>query len=148
MPTTLHHLVFWSEVQAEPTDTELLTLLHRSQAYNQRHGITGVLLYQAGQLMTVLEGPRDAVRTLFERIQLDARHRNVLLLSDGPAVQPTFPDWTVGFAPASPEEFCPPATGYFDPQRQPLLQHHAPAASPYLLNMLEEFVAARPEALR
>lgn len=146
MLTTLHHLVFCSEVQVELTDQELLTLLRKSRTYNLRQGITGMLLYQAGQFVTVLEGPRNAIRTLFERIQMDARHRNVLLLSDGPAERPAFPDWSMGFVPTQATEVCPSPAGYFDPRCRPFLLHHAPDASPYLLNMLTDFVVAGREA--
>lgn len=126
------------------TDAELVALLRKARAYNRRHGITGLLLYHGGQLLGVLEGSPCAVRPLYTRIQADARHRDVLLLSDGPAHARIFLDWRMGFVAALPDEFRQPPPGYFNPERQPLLLHPAPDASPYLLNLLREFVAAKP----
>ncbi|WP_375417611.1 BLUF domain-containing protein [uncultured Hymenobacter sp.] len=145
MVTTLHHLVFCSTVQVELTDSELVDLLYKARAYNLRHHITGLLLYHASQFVAVLEGPAPAVRTLYERIQADARHHNVLLLSDGVAARRTFPEWHMGFVADRPEALQPLPASYFNPRNWPCLRHHAPTASPYLLNMLHEFVSTRPQ---
>lgn len=144
MLTTLHRLVFSSQIQIELSDAELVALLRKARDYNQRHRITGLLLYHAGQMLGVLEGPAAEVRLLYTRIRADARHRDVLLLSDGPARARIFADWRMGFAAGCPAEFRQPPAGYFNPQRQPLPCHPCPDASPQLLNLLREFGAARP----
>ncbi len=126
-------------------DAELVALLRKARAHNQRHHITGVLLYHAGQFVAVLEGPHEAVRALYERIRRDARHRNVLLLSDGPSERRVFPDWSMGFVAALPEALRQPPAGYFNPKAPAFLRQHAPNASPYLLHLLQDFVTAQPE---
>lgn len=141
MTSTLHHLVFCSTVQVELTDSELVGLLHKARTYNLRHAITGLLLYHASQFIAVLEGPAPAVHTLYERIQADARHHNVLLLSNGSSAHRTFPGWHMGFVAERPEALLPPPAGYFDPQHESCLRQHAPGAGPHLLNMLHEFMA-------
>jgi hypothetical protein len=71
---------------------ELLALQQQAEAYNCHHGITGVLLHTAdGRFLHLLEGPEDAVRTLFHhRIVLDPRHRDWHVLAEGPCLERSF----------------------------------------------------------
>lgn len=145
MSSTLHHIVFCSIVQTEPTDDELVKLLRKARAYAAEHHITGLLLYYSGQFVAVLEGPADVVRPLYARILLDARHRNVLLLSNGPADCRSFSDWRMGFVAGLPAEQQARLVGYFNPESPVFLRHHTPGANPYLLTMLRDFVAMKPD---
>ena len=79
------------------TNDELLQLLDKARENNEKLGITGMLLYKAGDFMQVLEGDDTAVRWLSSRISKDPRHRDVKALIDGPATEREFPDWSMGF---------------------------------------------------
>ena len=58
----------------------LAELLAVSRRNNERAGVTGMLLYRGGNFLQALEGPTSAVRTTFERIAQDSRHRTVAIL--------------------------------------------------------------------
>lgn len=79
---------------AEP---DLVELLRVSQTNNARLGITGMLLYKGGNFMQVLEGPDDAVQTLYARIGRDPRHHAIETLLNDSITERDFPHWSMGF---------------------------------------------------
>ena len=78
-------------------ENSLLTLLEQWRAYNTKANISGILLYVRGSIVQVLEGEAQAVETLFDRIQTDRRHTDVIRVMNRPIVQRLFPDWTMGY---------------------------------------------------
>jgi len=76
---------------------ELVELLKVSQRNNERVGITGLLLYKDGNFMQVIEGPSEAVRTLYERIKQDSLNTGVYTLMERSIREREFPDWTMAF---------------------------------------------------
>ncbi len=79
-----------------PSDLE--QILQVADRYNEEHGITGILLYGKGVFMQVLEGPDDAVRALYERIEQDPRHENCNIIGDEPLDDRTFGGWNMAYA--------------------------------------------------
>ena len=65
---------------------------------NARDDITGALLVDADCFAQLLEGPADKVEALFERIRLDPRHQDVVVLCRQTVVERVFPDWSMGYA--------------------------------------------------
>ncbi len=57
------------------------TILRSAQAWNNDHGITGVLCQGQGVYLQVLEGKRVEVKALYARIAEDKRHKNVQLMA-------------------------------------------------------------------
>jgi len=76
----------------------LIELLEVCRRNNEAAQITGMLLYKGGNFIQVLEGEREAVRSVYERINLDPRHRGVLRLLEQTVEQRQFPNWSMGFA--------------------------------------------------
>lgn len=141
MSTSLHHLVFCSQVQIDITEVELLLLAQRAFTYSQLHQVTGVLLYHAGQFVAVFEGERPVVSDLKRRMSLDARHRDIQVLAQGPIGRRSFPDWHMSFCAGDPETIVAPAAGFLDLRDSALLCYLDTDTSPYLLDLLREFVA-------
>jgi hypothetical protein len=73
-------------------------ILTRSRERNRISDVTGALLVTPAGFAQVLEGPRDVVEPLFERICVDPRHTDVTVLSFTPTERRTFPDWPMGFS--------------------------------------------------
>lgn len=61
--------------------------------YNQQHGITGTLCYGNGHFLQCIEGKKQNVFTLQQRIFADNRHKNVEVLLLQPINQRSFADW-------------------------------------------------------
>jgi len=136
-----YQLIFQSQSMVPFETPELLTMLRKSRAYNARHDITGLLLLTPdGRFLQVIEGRREAVRALYyNRISVDPRHYNCRVYDEGPCWQRAFPQWCMGFRPATAQTLRtllshvpPDGPGLLVPRR------HTRAE---LLALLQEFVA-------
>lgn len=77
-------------------------LLTQARLKNQRLGITGVLLYENGEFVQLLEGEQQAVRDLYYgTIALDPRHRRTFVCWEQAKQERSFADWQMGFARSS-----------------------------------------------
>ena len=94
----LHQIVYVSTATATVlTPEDLRALLTGSHERNSRAGITGLLLYQNGQFMQVLEGEELAVKTLFGKISRDHRHHGIIPLLQEPVAERQFPNSAMAF---------------------------------------------------
>ncbi|MEZ5283822.1 MAG: BLUF domain-containing protein [Vicinamibacterales bacterium] len=112
----LHRIAYCSRSRIEDREAadELHAILEVSRRKNPRLGVTGALLYSGGSFAQVLEGPLDAIERIFESIQCDGRHSDVMLIESGPIDARLFPTWAMAFAgdPALAE--IPDAKAAFD----------------------------------
>lgn len=100
-PDDLVTLTYFSSARQRFDDASLLDLLQRARRHNEQTRITGLLLYHQGNFVQALEGPRDAVHRLFERIRGDARHGGVISAGIEIAAERQFPHWSMGFVPST-----------------------------------------------
>lgn len=102
MSDSLFRLVYCSRntIVAPNADhaPDLAGILAASRANNARDGVTGAMLCSAGCFAQVLEGPLDAVQRVFERIQCDPRHSDVVVLEAGLADERLFGAWDMALA--------------------------------------------------
>lgn len=80
------------------TPEALAALLKGSRANNLATGITGVLVHSDGIFLQVLEGGRNTVSALYNRIAQDPRHREVVLLGYEEILERRFSGWAMGQA--------------------------------------------------
>ena len=106
----IFQLVYRSTAVRHLDPSDLLAMLTRSRVNNERCGITGMLLYQAGEFLQMLEGDEQAVRERYDVIARDDRHKWVSLVLTSPTSKRDFPDWTMGFRDL--EEGATPARGW------------------------------------
>ena len=78
--------------------TAIDALLTSSRNHNLRAGISGALLFNGTAFAQLLEGPLAAVEDIFENIQCDDRHENIVLLRNAPAASRLFSDWSMAYA--------------------------------------------------
>jgi Sensors of blue-light using FAD len=93
----LQSLVYVSSAVRPLSRAETDVLLDRSRERNRKASITGVLLYSHGNFMQCLEGPPEAVRTLYEAIKVDPIHRNVTELFNARITAREFSEWSMAF---------------------------------------------------
>ncbi|MFN5290363.1 MAG: BLUF domain-containing protein [Planctomycetia bacterium] len=93
----IHYLLYTSVATNPMAKDSLRELLIKAVDYNSSKGITGMLLYKDGNFMQVLEGEETAIRTLFEKISKDSRHRDILVLKEGKLQEHMFSNWSMGF---------------------------------------------------
>ncbi|SFQ79111.1 BLUF domain-containing protein [Hymenobacter arizonensis] len=102
----MHSLVYTSRLLHPFSDAEVPGMLDRWRRRNERGNITGVLLYNDGAVLQVLEGSRAAVQDLFAAIAADVRHCAVVRLGDGPVPGRAFADWSLRFHAVDAADFA------------------------------------------
>lgn len=79
------------------SDQGIKTIIEQSRRNNARLGVTGVMLYVRGSIIQVLEGEKQQVESLYERIQSDRRHNQVTKVFSKPINKRLFSAWWMGF---------------------------------------------------
>jgi hypothetical protein len=92
----LVRLMYASRAVAAVDQEELLAILKKSKANNPKAGVTGVLCFSEGIFIQVLEGGRNAVNQLYNRIATDSRHTDVVLLNYEEIAERRFAGWSMG----------------------------------------------------
>jgi hypothetical protein len=95
-----YHVLYRSHATVTFTEMQVQELLAKARLYNNTHQLTGLLLYDEGRFVQVLEGPESEVRALYARIQQDPRHA-VVTVSEGPGPGRRFGDWGMAFGRAA-----------------------------------------------
>ena len=93
----VHCIVYFSSSIGPLQEIDLLNILQQSRHNNSKNGITGVILYVRGSIIQVLEGEKEAVETLYKRIEQDQRHTDVVRVFSRNITQRLFTDWTMGY---------------------------------------------------
>ena len=94
----LRRIIYSSHSIERFSKRDLLDLLHESRAFNSIDGISGVLMHRDGTFVQIIEGEREVIDGLLERILRDPRHRDVKVLLDTPVESRLFADWSMGCA--------------------------------------------------
>jgi len=92
---SLHFLIYVSQSTQGMSSDALEALLKKASAFNHSAGISGCLLYQDGCFMQMLEGQRDALFTLLDKIKADPRHHKVRIVIEAPTRSRVFPGWSM-----------------------------------------------------
>lgn len=93
----LYHLGYVSTASHTPSRSDLTALLERARQANHNLGLTGMLVYNDGHFLQVLEGARESVLQVFTRIMDDSRHHCLHQLFEGEIPARNFANWTMGF---------------------------------------------------
>lgn len=99
-------LAYTSVASHHMTHDELINLLSQARDNNSHTHITGMLLYMEGCFFQVIEGQRDLLEALFDKISKDKRHHHVMKLIIEPINERSFANWTMGFQHVTPEELA------------------------------------------
>lgn len=100
----MYHLVYTSHATNPFGESDLVALLKECREFNVKNNITGMLLYIQGKFIQVLEGNREEVIPLYERISADPRHHRVSVIMEGESDGRIFKDWSMGFRRLTEQE--------------------------------------------
>ena len=91
-------LCYVSSANDKYTAKELIPLLQKARQFNDSQGISGLLLYDGvGTFIQALEGEEAPVRSLFDKIKADNRHKRVSILGINIIKERSFHEWSMGF---------------------------------------------------
>lgn len=79
---------------------ELASILESSARRNPKLGVTGVLIYERGRFIQLLEGPPASVDALLDDIEIDVRHGLFQILWRTQASVRMFEQWSMAFMDA------------------------------------------------
>lgn len=100
----LVQLIYVSSTVGLMSQDELKELLISARDANKKHGITGMLLHDHGNVMQVIEGPKAAIEQLYQNLENDPRHVGVIVLVNEPITEREFPEWSMSYQNLSGEE--------------------------------------------
>ena len=81
--------------------------IHRAaRELNALDGITGLLVFNGTHFLQIVEGTREAVEELLDRLRRDPRHTGLEVRDQHRVAQRSFPDWSM--------ELVRVKAGYFD----------------------------------
>jgi len=100
----LVRLLYVSQPVGPITTTVTTSILEKSNIYNQRENITGVLCQGSGLWMQALEGERHQVNVLYARIMANRQHHNLELLSMEEITHRRFGQWSMALVHLSKDD--------------------------------------------
>lgn len=116
-------MIYTSVATVEFSEDDLNALLFKSRKNNEKSDITGMLLYEDGTFLQIIEGPDDALRQLIEKIEKDPRHERIITISQRAIPKREFEQWRMGFAKLNKDQLLalPGFEDFFDDE--PSLSH-------------------------
>ena len=112
----MFHIVYVSTATRPFTDADAEQVLGQARAFNDEHGVTGLLLHVGDTFLQVLEGESDAVEAAYRGAAESSRHSDVLRTPAIPVAGRVFPEWAMGFERAAPGQLV-------EQVLQPLVHH-------------------------
>jgi len=91
---------------------ELSELLDKARVNNSRLNVSGFLIYVNNLFVQVLEGEKEDVQTLFEKIKKDKRHEKIMVIHESEISERLFDSWSMAFKKYNSNEELS-ALGYF-----------------------------------
>ena len=98
----LYRLVYTSFRKCD--DKGVSKILESCKRNNAKKAITGILLHSNRRFIQYLEGDRDEILSLYERIKSDPRHTSVLRRNFELIKERVFPSWEMGYKDISDEK--------------------------------------------
>ena len=93
----MKQIIYISSAVKKMNDDDLIDILKTSRENNKKNDISGMLLYDNGSFIQVLEGTDSLVDNTFINIQNDERHNNILVMQNKDVDFREFADWSMGF---------------------------------------------------
>lgn len=88
--------IIYLSQQAKPLSMDAFdSLCLKASEFNRKVGISGLLLSNGKEFMQCIEGPETAVKSLYSKIQLDVRHRDIRLLFSSSVSGRIFDGWSM-----------------------------------------------------
>lgn len=100
----LYSLVYTSTASRPLSTSDLERILTTARRKNLEEQVTGLLLFNEGQFMQYLEGPKTGVIKIFELICKSSVHEQILEVSRQSLTVREYGDWSMAFlADVNPE---------------------------------------------
>jgi hypothetical protein len=92
-------IVYVSRARGSDPHGDRAAILAVSRRNNGMDGITGILLAADGRYLQLIEGSAESVRATFDRIKLDPRHQDIVVIDEGEHLERLFGEWAMAGLP-------------------------------------------------
>ena len=110
----MYELIYTSIAVKEFNDSELLEILTQARINNEKHDITGMLVYKNREFAQILQGEEERVRRLYQNIENDERHTSVKLFHENIIENRTFSKWSMSFLKLNNDLYIIPGNSELD----------------------------------
>lgn len=93
----MFRLMYMSTAVYDFSNQELEELLEKSRKNNKEKDISGLLIVKGRTFIQCLEGGKESVLSIYEKIEKDERHRDLIELIEENATERYFPNWDMGY---------------------------------------------------
>jgi len=93
----MFRLLYISSASRNLSNDDLHEILDKAQQNNAKLDVTGMLVYMDGNFVQFLEGSKENVMALYNKIQRDDRHRDVLIIDQANVSGRFFESWSMAF---------------------------------------------------
>lgn len=93
----LNAIVYLSTATRPYTTAMLEALLQDARSFNEKVGVTGVLLYRDGFFFQYIEGIEKNLAAVYQRIERSAGHTRIYVLLNAKVQRREFEKWHMGF---------------------------------------------------
>jgi|GEM_PF-3525480 len=90
-------LIYVSRAEESVDHDEILNILTHSWKYNHNSYISGMLVYDQGYFMQLIQGPIATIDKLYARISADVRHTDIKLIGEELLHERNCSGWGIGF---------------------------------------------------
>lgn len=90
---SLYEIVYTSFSRINSIEIE--SMIQESVKRNTENNITGCILYNDSEFYQVLEGQKEAVKLLFEKIKKDNRHSGLRVMWESDIPKRAFSNWSM-----------------------------------------------------
>ena len=103
MPT-LYETLYTSTLAVTAQVTQVAGIVTGARAMSAALGITGLLVFDGMRFCQYIEGARNDVLTLMERIRADPRQTDVKVVHEGPVAERRFQRFATGYVGSDDED--------------------------------------------
>jgi hypothetical protein len=93
---SIYRVLYTSQCSPEVNEEEVFKIIKHAQEKNTAQGITGMMLYVDDNFIQVLEGEKEQVKALYQKISMDQRHFAIKTVLEGFIPKRLFENWTMG----------------------------------------------------
>jgi hypothetical protein len=98
MQSNMKYVLYTSVLDKSKYDCSIVNeIVSKARNENQKHNITGVLLFDGLLFTQYIEGDNKDVDKLIENILFDKRHKNVFIITVGENQQRLYDSWELGY---------------------------------------------------
>jgi len=138
----MYYTIYASCATSPFSQQQLVDLLKQSRENNERSDITGILLYNRGTFIQLLEGEEQTIKSLYQKIDKDPRHKLMFTLMEGHKDERQFPNWSMAFRDLDSPEIrkLPGFSNFINEPLDSIQYHKDPMAAVELLYMFKDVV--------